>query len=70
MGSSQTPPHIDSPTREQLRTLVQNRPPIVRELCPAVHEIVVETLPDVVCSVDCDDAGIGYGVVIHAMRRP
>jgi len=62
MGSSKTHPHIDRPSEEQLRAVVENKPPIVRELYLATHRIVLETLPDVVYSVDCQDGEIGYGI--------
>lgn len=58
---ARTHPHIDGPTVEQLRAAVEGRPPAVRELYLAVHELVVRTLPGVACSVDLSDGQIGYG---------
>lgn len=61
MGSAKTHPHIERPSEEQLRAVVDNRDPVIRELYFATHRLVVETLPDVIYSVDCHDGEIGYG---------
>jgi len=61
MASSKKHPHIDSPTDEQLRAAVESRTDTVRDLYLAVHRLVLETLPDVLYSVDCEDGQIGYG---------
>ncbi|MGI6877883.1 DUF1801 domain-containing protein [Microbacterium sp. gxy059] len=58
---AKTHPHIDSPTRDQLASLVSDRPDAIREVYLALHEIVLDALPDVVFSVDEVDAAIGYG---------
>lgn len=62
MGSAKTHPHIERPSEEQLRAVVENKSPIVRELYLETHRLVVETLPDVKYCVDCQDGAIGYGV--------
>ena len=61
MGSSTRHPHVDDPSEEQLRAVVEQKPPLVRELYLMTHRLVLETLPDVVFSVDCHDGQIGYG---------
>lgn len=61
MSPSKSHPHIDRPTEAQLLVLVEHRPPAVRELYLAVHSLVLEALPDVAYSADCDDGEIGYG---------
>ncbi|MFT3889726.1 MAG: DUF1801 domain-containing protein [Arachnia sp.] len=58
---AKTHPHIDSPTRDQLAALVEGRPKELVEVYLALHDLVVETLPDVKVSVDTVDASIGYG---------
>ena len=55
---AKTHPHIDSPTREDLLRIAGERPLI--DVYLALHALVVETLPDVVNSVDEVDASIGY----------
>ena len=52
---------MDDPSEEQLRAVVEQKPPLVRELYLMTHRLVLETLPDVVFSVDCHDGQIGYG---------
>ena len=54
-------PHIESPSLEQLRTLIVGRPDSLAGVYLALHEIVVSTLPDIRFSVDTVDAAIGYG---------
>lgn len=61
MGSAKTHPHIERPSEEQLRVAVENRNPVIRELYLAMHQLVLETVPDVNYSVDCHDGEIGYG---------
>ena len=56
-----THPHIDDPTAEQLRAAVEGKPPVVRGLYLAVHELVVQTIPGVACSLDLSDGQVGYG---------
>ncbi|MFV0433646.1 MAG: DUF1801 domain-containing protein [Leucobacter sp.] len=58
---AKTHPHIESPTVEQLRALVEGRPDRLVEVYLSLHEIVVQTLPDVAFSVDTVDAAVGYG---------
>ncbi len=49
------------PSEQQLADLVDSRAPVVRQLYLDTRVLVLETLPDVECSVDTDDARIGYG---------
>ena len=58
---AKTHPHIDSPTLDDLRELTQDRPESIRETYLALHELIVETLPDVQNSADTVDQAIGYG---------
>ena len=61
MAAAKTHTHIDSPSEAQLKRLVDGKAVAVRRLYLETHQLVLKTLPDVVCSVDCDDAQIGYG---------
>ena len=61
MPASKTHAHVDSPSDAQLKRLVDDKAVAVRRLYLETHELVLKTLPDVVFSVDCDDAQIGYG---------
>lgn len=61
MGTGKTNPHIDRPTEEQLRTLVQTKSQLVSDLYIAAHQLVLECLPGAQYAVDCKDAAIGYG---------
>lgn len=58
---SKTHPHIVSPSSEQLATLVEERPEALTVIYLGLHQLVTETLPDVMNSVDTVDASIGYG---------
>ena len=62
MASSKTHAHIDGPSEAQLKRLVAGKSVAVRRLYLETHELVLKTLPDVVFSVDADDAQIGYGM--------
>ena len=61
MGSARTHPHIDNPSVEQLRDVLEDWDEPVRELCVEAHRLVVEALPDVVCALDRQDGEMGYG---------
>ncbi|MCL1899874.1 MAG: DUF1801 domain-containing protein [Promicromonosporaceae bacterium] len=54
-------PHLDGASVPELRQLVLDHAENVRETYIALHELIVDTLPDVRWSVDTVDAGIGYG---------
>ncbi len=62
MSSKEKHPRIMRPTAEQLTNLLQNKSAIVRQLYLDTHLLVLETLPDVICSVDCKDGQMGYSV--------
>lgn len=57
---AKTHPHIDTPSVEQLATLLEGRPEPLVEVYLALHELVVSTVPDVRYSVDEVDASVGY----------
>lgn len=64
MNSEKKHAHIDTPSEEQLSRLVESKSPdyaTVRQLYLDTHALVLETLPDIVYSVDTEDAMIGYG---------
>lgn len=61
MPESRTHPHIDMPSEGQLRSLIEDRDPVIQELYLAAHRLVVDAVPDVAYSVDCVDRAIGYG---------
>ena len=54
-------PHIERPTIEELAGLLESKTPAIRELYLNTHQLVLDTLPDVIYSVDCKDAMLGYG---------
>ena len=55
-------PHIEQPTLEQLTSLLESKTHAIRELYLSIHQLVLDTLPDVNYSVDCKDVMLGYGV--------
>lgn len=61
MSSSQTHPHVDQPIEDILKSLIEGRSLPIRELYISMHRIVLETVPDIRYSVDCEDLQIGYG---------
>ena len=61
MGSKEKHPHIERPSAEQLADILQNKTPMVLQLYLNTHLLILETLPDVVYSVDCQDVQTGYG---------
>lgn len=61
MSSPKRNPHIEQPTEEELRPLIEAKPAGIRDLYFSVHRLVLESLPDVRYEVDCTDAVIGYG---------
>jgi hypothetical protein len=58
---AKTHPHIDQPSDDQVRAAVPDRTEAVRETYIALHQVVVETLPEVTRALDTVDAQIGYG---------
>lgn len=58
---AKTHPHLDAPSIDASTALVDQRPAPLAEVYLALHTLVIETLPDVTCSVDTVDASIGYG---------
>lgn len=54
-------PHIDMPSANDLHALIENIRPALSDLYLAVHQLVLDTLPEIRYAVDCTDAGIGYG---------
>ncbi len=61
ISSKEKHPHIESPSVEQLAGVLQSNTPMVRQLYLNTHLLVLETLPDTVYSVDCQDGQVGYG---------
>ncbi|WP_425954588.1 hypothetical protein [Xylanimonas sp. McL0601] len=43
---AKTHPHLDSPTVEQLEELVAEHAQLVREVYLALHELVIESVPE------------------------
>jgi len=56
-----THPHLDSPTVEKLEELVAEHAQPVREAYLALHELVIESVPEARFTVDTVDKSIGYG---------
>lgn len=54
-------PHIERASKEQLSELLEGKSSHVREIYFAAHQLMLETLPDVVHSTDCKDGVTGYG---------
>jgi hypothetical protein len=54
-------PHINRPSVAQLTSLLENKAPAISELYLNTHQLVLNTLPDVIYSVDCKDGMLGYG---------
>ncbi len=61
MSPEEKHPHIEQPSLKQLTSLLDNKAPAVRELYLNTHQLVLDTLPDVIYSVDCKDGMLGYG---------
>jgi len=61
MSPEKKHPHIEQPSIEQLASLLENNAPAMREIYLDAHRLILETLPDVVYSVDCEDGMLGYG---------
>ncbi len=58
--SKEKHPHMENPTAEQLAKLLKDKTSIVQQLYLDTHQLILETLPDVVFSVDCKDGQTGY----------
>ena len=61
MSSKEKHPHIESPTPEQITSLLRSKTPMVRRLYLDIHLLLLETLPNVVFSIDAKDGQMGYG---------
>jgi hypothetical protein len=61
VASSKKHPHIDRPSDAQLKDVLKDKPPAIRDLYLGMHRLVLETLPDIAYSVDGSDGQIGYG---------
>lgn len=60
MSPEEKHPHIDRPSVEQLASLLKNKASAMCELYLDTHQLVLDTLPDVIYSVDCKDGMLGY----------
>ena len=58
---AKTHPHLDHPTNEQLSELVADLPGERAATYLALHQLILDTLPDIAYSVDQVDLVIGYG---------
>ncbi len=58
---AKTHPHLDFPTNDQLQALVVDKPQNIADTYLALHNVVLDALPDVIYSVDEIDTMIGYG---------
>jgi len=50
----------EMPSDRELAFLVEGRTPVIRQLYLCTHSFVLETLPDIVFSVNTKDGMIGY----------
>ncbi len=58
---AKTHPHIEFPRAEQLAGLVADRHDEIARVYLALHQLVIDAVPDARFSVDEKDASIGYG---------
>jgi len=49
------------PSDDDLSSIIEDKNPAVREVYLGAHRLVLETVPELTCSVDCVDGQIGYG---------
>ena len=61
MTPAEKHPHLDMPSPEQLRALIESIRPALADVYLEVHQLVLDVLPDVRYEIDRTDAGIGYG---------
>jgi hypothetical protein len=61
MSAKDKHPHMEKPSIEQLEHILQDKGSVVRRLYLNTHQLILETLPDVAYSVDCQDGQMGYG---------
>ena len=59
--ASRTHPHVDSPSDDELRRIVEAKKPAVREVYLEVAPARARAVPGVAYSVDSVDGQIGYG---------
>lgn len=53
--------HIERPSLEQIKSVLQSKAPVIRQLYFDMHMLILDILPDVVYSIDCQDGQMGYG---------
>lgn len=61
MGKGEKHPHIEKPSEEQIISVLQGRDPMISQLYLDTHKLILENLPDIVYSIDCQDGQMGYG---------
>jgi len=61
MRTSRTHQHADMPSDGELTRLIEDKFPAHRELYLDLHKLVLEAVPAIRYSVDCEDGAIGYG---------
>lgn len=58
--AAKTHAHVDMPSDAELARLIEAKFPAHRQLYLDAHRLVMETIPGVRYSVDCEDGAIGY----------
>lgn len=58
--AEKTHPHVDMPSEEELARLIEAKFPAHAQLYLDVHRLVVEAVPGIRFSLDCEDGAIGY----------
>ncbi len=61
MADGRIHPHTEMPSEDELARLILEKQPAHHRLYLAVHEVILDAVPDIRYSVDLDDAVIGYG---------
>lgn len=61
MAASKTHPHTDMPSEEELSRIILGMYPAHHQLYLEAHRLVLEAVPGIRYSVDCEDGAIGYG---------
>lgn len=61
MSSIKKHPHIERPSAEQIISVIQDKASMIRQLYLDTHMLILEALPDVAYSIDCNDGQMGYG---------
>lgn len=62
MSSKEKHPHIEMPSKQEIKELLQEKEPDLRKIYLAIHDLILELMADVKYSIDCKDGIIAYGL--------